>query len=109
MERELQVFKLLTDKLREKLQKTDTTFRKALPVDLKIAATLWKLATNADNRTICHLFGIARSTACMVSHDVVNGVNEVLTPKYIRCPTTDMFRDIIGFHDKWGFPHTLGL
>jgi hypothetical protein len=48
VERELQVFKLLTDKLREKLQKTDTTFRKALPVDLKIAATLWKLATNAD-------------------------------------------------------------
>jgi hypothetical protein len=65
---------------------------KALPIDLKIAATLWKLATNVDYRTIGHLFGIARSTACMVFHDVVDGVNEILTPKFIRCPTADMFR-----------------
>ena len=28
-------FKFMTDKLRVKLQKTDTTFRKALPIDLK--------------------------------------------------------------------------
>ena len=103
-------FKFLTDKLREKLQKTDTTFRKALPFDLKIAATLWTLATNVDYRIIGNLFGIARSTACMVFHDMVDGVNEVLTPKFIRCPITDMFRDIMdGFHDKWGFSHTLGL
>ena len=77
---------------------------------MKIAATLWKLATNVDYRTIGHLFGIARSTACMVFHDAIDGVNEILTPKFIRCPTADMFRDIMdGFHDKWGFPHTLGL
>ena len=103
-------FKFRTDKLREKLHKTDTTIRKALAVDLKIAATLWKLATNVEHRTICHLFAIARSTACMVFHDVVDGVNEVLTPKFIRCPTTDMFIDKMdGFHDKGGFPHILGL
>ena len=76
-------FKFRTDKLREKLHKTDTTIRKALAVDLKIAATLWKLATNVEHRTICHLFAIARSTACMVFHDVVDGVNEVLPPKFI--------------------------
>jgi hypothetical protein len=103
-------FKFRTDTLREQLHKTNTTFRKALPVDLKIAATLWKLATNVDYRTIGHLFGIARNTPCMVFHDVVDGFNDVLRPKFIRSPTTDMFIDKMdGFHDKRGFPHTLVL
>ncbi|CAG2214017.1 unnamed protein product [Mytilus edulis] len=50
----------LKENLHDTLVKYDTPFRKALTVDLKIASTLWKLATNCEYRTVAHLFGIAR-------------------------------------------------
>ncbi|CAC5421176.1 unnamed protein product [Mytilus coruscus] len=101
-------FDFLKENLHDTLVKCDTPFRKALTVDLKIASTLWKLASNCEYRTVAHLFGIARSTACSAFHDVVTSINETLAPRFIRNPTIEKFKDIIdGFQNKWGFPNTI--
>ena len=38
------------------LSKEDTILRKAIPVEERVAVSLWKLATNSDYRTIGPLF-----------------------------------------------------
>ncbi|CAC5361764.1 unnamed protein product [Mytilus coruscus] len=104
-----ETFDFLKENLHDTLVKCDTPFRKALTVDLKIASTLWQLASNCEYRTVAHLFGIARSTACSAFHDVITSINETLAPRFIRNPTKEKFKDIIdGFQNKWGFPNTIG-
>lgn len=48
----------------------DTTMRKAIPTDKRIAMTLWFLVTGADYRTISELFGVLKSTLCLVAKEV---------------------------------------
>ena len=48
----------LCDELRASIEKNDTNMRKAVPTDVRVALTLWFLATGADYRTIGHLFGV---------------------------------------------------
>ena len=38
--------------------------RAAVPVEQRVALTLWFLATNADHRTIGHLFCVSKPTVC---------------------------------------------
>jgi len=84
--------------------------RKAVPTEQRIAITLWFLATNADYRTIGHLFGVARSTVCVVTKDVCAAIVCILLPKYIKVPTGDVLKDVAeGFKYKWGFPQCAGV
>ena len=56
--------------LRSTTEKANTEMRKAIPVEQRVALTLWYLATNADYRTIGHLFGVSKATVCMVTKEV---------------------------------------
>lgn len=48
-------FMYLCNELRLAIERDDTTMRKAIPTEQRVALT-WFLATNADYRTIGHLF-----------------------------------------------------
>ena len=75
-----------------------TAMRNAIPVEQRVAQTLWFLATNADYRTIGHLFGVSKSTVC-IKH---------LLPQYIRIPTGDGLRTVVNeFDEKLGFPRVV--
>ena len=39
-------------------QDTQLYIRKAIPVNIHIAVTIWRLATNAEYRTLSHLFSL---------------------------------------------------
>ena len=54
-------FVYVCDELRSSVEKVDTEMRKAIPVEQRVALTLWYLATNADYRTIGHLFGVSKA------------------------------------------------
>ena len=98
-------FVYLCNELRSAIEKDDTAMRKAVPTEQRIAITLWFLATNADYRTIGHLFGVARSTVCVVTKDVCAAIVRILLPKYIKVPTGEALKDVVeGFKYKWGFP-----
>lgn len=68
-------FNKLCTEVEHYIVKRDTRFRKAVPLEQRVAVTLWKLATNVEHRTLGRLMGIGRSTAC----EIVNGVCEAIT------------------------------
>ena len=55
-------FTYLCNELQSSIEKRDTEMRRAIPTDMRVALTLWLLATGADYRTISHLFGVSKST-----------------------------------------------
>lgn len=60
----------MCNELRSTIERTDTEMRKAVPVEQRVALTLWFLATNIDYRTIGHLFGVSKSTVCVITKEV---------------------------------------
>ena len=60
--------------------------RSAITVEHRVAITLWCLATCSEYRTIGHLFGVGRSTVCMIVHDTCAAIVKVLSDKYISFP-----------------------
>ena len=78
-------------------------------VEQRVALTLWFLSTNADYRTIGHLFGVSKSTVCLVTKDVCTAIVRVLLPKYIKIPSGDSLKDVVdGCVHKWEFPPCIG-
>ena len=83
--------------------------RSPIPVDQRIAITLWKLETNIKYRTIGHLFGVGLSTVCVLVHEVCRAVVEKLASTYIKLPKDDSIQTVIdGFLHRWQFPQCAG-
>ena len=65
--------------------------------------------TSADYRTFSHLFGVSKSTVCLVSKDVCSAIVKSLLPRYVRFPAGTALREIIdGFMRDLGFPQCAG-
>ena len=83
--------------------------RKAVPVEQRVALTLWFLSTNADYCTIGHLFGVSKSTVCIITKEVCATIVDKLLPKYIGIPGDEGLREVVdGFKSKLGFPQCAG-
>ena len=80
-------FLYVCNQLRPFIEKSDTQMRKCIPPERRVAVTLWFLATNADYRTICHLFRISKASVCLVIKEVCAAIVNVLQPRYIKWPT----------------------
>ena len=103
-------FTYLCSELRSTIEKTDTEMRAAVPVEQRVALTLWFLATNADYRTIGHLFGVSKPTVCVIAKEVCAAIVKVLLPKYVRVPSGDELKTVVdGFRDDLGFPQCAGV
>ncbi|PWA23147.1 hypothetical protein CCH79_00001919 [Gambusia affinis] len=102
-------FLCLCDILRPCLTRQHTNFRSPLPVELRVAICLWRLATNLEYRAISRLFGIGISTACCVTQQVVTAINVVMKPLYIKTPSEAELMVIVqGFRDRWALPQVAG-
>ncbi len=72
--------------------------------------TLWFLSTGADYRTVGHLFGVSKSTVCIVTKHAIASIVELLLPEYIRMPTGTALREVVeGFKRDHGFPQCAGV
>ena len=101
-------FAYLCSKLAPLLQK-ENYIREPLTVELQVAVTLWRLGTNAEYRSIGHLFGVGLATVCVAVHDVCRAIVDLLLPQYIRVPSGVRIHDVVeGFECKWGFPQCVG-
>ena len=76
----------VVEQLTPTLAKESTKFRATIPVSKRVMITVYKLTTTYEFRTISNLFGVGRSTACVLFHDVCRAIKEVLTPQYIVFP-----------------------
>ena len=102
-------FQILCNELRPHIERKSTKFRRAVPLEARVAITLWRLGTNAEYRTIAELFGVGRSTACEIVLETCEAITLHLLAKYVHFPQGESLRDIIaGFKHKWGFPQTVG-
>ena len=98
----------LCEQLRLALKK-NTLFRKAITVEKRVAIAFWCLATPAEYCAIAHLFGVARSTVCIIVHSVVDAIVNILLPSYIQFPTGEKLQNVIsGVESKWNFPQCAG-
>ena len=59
-----ETFDMLCNELRPHPQRETTRFREPLSVEVRVAITVRRLATNVEYRTIAALFGFGRSTVC---------------------------------------------
>ena len=73
----------MCDELRSSVEKNDTSMRKAIPVEQRVALTLWFLSTGADFRTIGHLFGVSKSAVCV---QVCNALVSILLQSTFDSP-----------------------
>ena len=102
-------FLFLCEELHPFLYKKDTKLRQAIPVNKRIAVSLWRLATNADYRTIGHLFGISKASVCIIVNEFCSAVANNLAAKYIKIPNGNNLKAIVKeFRTRWGFPQCMG-
>lgn len=100
-----QTFNYLCNQLHPVLQHQDTTLRKAISVEKRVAVTLWCLATCSEYRTIAHLFGIARCTVCVIVHQTIDAIVRILLKTYINFPSGQHLKNTVAdFEKKWNFP-----
>jgi hypothetical protein len=67
----------ICDRLRPHVRKQDTTYRKAVPVEVRICVCLYKLAHGANILTCSEHFAIGRSTVGMCIREFVAAINLV--------------------------------
>ena len=104
-----ETFLYLCNELRNSITRTDTAMRKAISVEQRVALTLWFLSTGSDYRTIGHLFGVSKSTVCIVTKEVCHSIVKLLLPRYIQLPTGPTLQDVVrGFKTQLGFPQCAG-
>ena len=104
-----ETFRYLCNKIRPELSKKSTVMRIPISVERRVAITLWRLATNMDYRSIGHLFGVARCTACSIVNEVCTVIVQRLFKQYVSIPSGDSLNEVVqGFADIWGFPQCAG-
>ena len=80
-------FQAIVRRIGPAVNRQDTRFRKAIPVNIRIAVTIWRLATNAEYRTLSHLFSLGISTICEITRDVCQAIWTLLKKDTINFPT----------------------
>lgn len=102
-------FLYLCNELRPTIQRQNTRMRQAIKVEHRVAITLWCLATCAEYRSIGHLFGVARSTVCVIVHNTCSAIVDVLLSRYIQFPIGAHLGNVIeGFKRKCAVPQCAG-
>lgn len=82
----------LAGQLRPHVEKSDTNYRVAVPVLVRVACTLFKLSHGA-NFTICsEMFAIGTSTVSKVLREVVHAINDTMRHELLW-PTGDRLRE----------------
>ena len=107
---ERSTFMELLQQIGPHLQKNNTALRVAIPVEKRIAASLYLLGSSTELRTIGHLFGIGKSTAGTILHEFCSTLVEAFFHQFVKFPTTDqeIEETMNEFLTKSGYPMCLG-
>ncbi|XP_072858744.2 uncharacterized protein LOC110082590 isoform X5 [Pogona vitticeps] len=95
----------LVEKLRPVLQREDTNMRAAIPVDKRVALTLWKLATSDSYRSVANQFGVGVSTVSVIVMEVCEAIHDVLLKHVVQLGEAQAVME--GF-ERIGFPNCIG-
>uniref|UniRef100_A0A8C9WQ70 DDE Tnp4 domain-containing protein n=1 Tax=Sander lucioperca TaxID=283035 RepID=A0A8C9WQ70_SANLU len=100
-----ETFIYLYNKMRPAMEKQDTTFRKCVPLKMRLAMALWKLATSSDYRTVGHLFGVSITIVCRCVQEFAAAAEMLLVPEQICFPDQEKFAEMAAYTEsRWGNP-----
>ena len=73
-----------------------------MPVEERVAVTIWRLATNIEYRTLAAL---GRSTVGEIVVETCQAISRHLFSQYVKVPQQSKLREIVDmFERRWGFP-----
>uniref|UniRef100_A0A8C2Y5U8 DDE Tnp4 domain-containing protein n=1 Tax=Coturnix japonica TaxID=93934 RepID=A0A8C2Y5U8_COTJA len=81
-----ETFDFLFSRLRSAIERRDTSMRRAVPPDVRLALTLWRLGAGSEYRAVELRFGVSRSTVCKILRDVCEAVVADLGPWFNTPP-----------------------
>ncbi|CAF0959072.1 unnamed protein product [Adineta ricciae] len=92
------------------LQREDTTFRLAIPVEKRVACALYLLGSTCELRTAANLFGIGRTTAGQILHEFCEVLVNNFFHRFIKFPTTsqEIQNTVNDFYIRCGYPMCIG-
>jgi hypothetical protein len=101
-------FITLCSDLRNHLKKRDTTLRKCIPVEKRVAIALYFLKSGADYLVVGTTFGIGKSTVCYIIDEFCDAVcDEYQDIIKFPCTEAEQVEMSNGFLKYWQFPNTL--
>ena len=71
--------------VQDKMEKPDTSFRKAVPLEKGVAVALWHLATGNSYRTTSKVFAIGLSTVAKIMYEFCEAILEI-SHEFIHFP-----------------------
>ena len=102
-------FAELCDLLRPHIERKNTRFREAIPVEKRVVVALHRLAHGTSFNILSRHLGCGKSTAIKICEEVNKVLVKHLQPQYIRFPTGDKLREVISaFQSKTGLPMAAG-
>ncbi len=86
-----------------------SNFKEPIGVPVKLAVGLAKLTNEAITYSAIHLmFGVARSTACKVVHQVVRAINDVMRSNFLPRLNQNTAEPVKAAFKRKGFPNCMG-
>lgn len=103
-------FDHLLGMIRHLITKKDTQMREAISAEERLVITLRFLSTGMSQQDLCFAFRVGRTTVCNIVREVCAAIFDILSPIYMRPPTTeDEWRHISNdFESLWDLPHCIG-
>ncbi|CAF5024372.1 unnamed protein product [Rotaria sp. Silwood1] len=103
------LFNWILEQIGNDLQKEELSMQTTISPAKRLAIGLYTLATTAEYRTIANLFGVSRSTVCVIFEEVIDTIVSRLYYRYIKLPVGKELSEVIdGFRTTWGFPQCAG-
>lgn len=90
------------------MTRQDTTMRRAIPIEKRVSASLWRLATGECYRSCGLMMGLSKPTVIKCCHEFVRELCR-LQGDFIKFPTTrqDIAKKIEGFSTKSKIPNVM--
>lgn len=90
------------------LEKQNTNFRRAIPIEGRVAIAVWRLSTGNSYRSVASTFGCGKSTAIEITRDFCSIITR-LSPRYIKFPQSpeETARAIQSFKEICKIPQAL--
>jgi hypothetical protein len=105
-----EMFDEILGRIRHRIAKSDTRFRKALEPGLKLAMTMRHLASGDKYASLKFNFRVAHNTMSLCVREVCQAIVDEYKDECIPCPTTEAQWRIIAeaFERRWNAPHACG-
>uniref|UniRef100_A0A7M5XN08 DDE Tnp4 domain-containing protein n=2 Tax=Clytia hemisphaerica TaxID=252671 RepID=A0A7M5XN08_9CNID len=106
-----ETFEFIVELVRAEMERRDTTYRRSIPVEKRVAVSIWRLSNGASYRTVSKTFGVGKTTIVEINQDFVIALLQH-TREFIHFPETELETAIAieKFHESAGceLPQVVG-